>query len=148
MKQLYILIFAFLISTSVFAQRLGKEKIEALKVAHITEQLNLTKEEAQKFWPIYNANEEAEDKLREKSRKKRSEKRSEDLSEGEAKALLIYMMDVEKEKVALRNKLLQDLLEILPAKKIVALFQAENSFRRKMLEEYKKRQDNRRKNRE
>ena len=31
-----------------------KEKIKAMKVSYITEKLNLTSEEAEKFWPIYN----------------------------------------------------------------------------------------------
>lgn len=33
----------------------SKENIEALKVAFITKHLNLNSEEAQKFWPAYNA---------------------------------------------------------------------------------------------
>ena len=35
--------------------RPSKENVEALKVAFITRHLNLTSEEAQKFWPAYNA---------------------------------------------------------------------------------------------
>ena len=35
--------------------RPNKENIEALKVAFITKHLNLNAEEAQKFWPAYNA---------------------------------------------------------------------------------------------
>ncbi len=35
-------------------QGLRKNNIEALKVAYITRQLNLTAEEAQKFWPVHN----------------------------------------------------------------------------------------------
>lgn len=30
------------------------EKIQALKIAFITQKLNLTADEAQKFWPVYN----------------------------------------------------------------------------------------------
>ena len=33
----------------------AKDRIEALRVAFISQQLNLTPEEAQKFWPVYNA---------------------------------------------------------------------------------------------
>ena len=51
-------------SINSFAQKHDKEKIKALKVAHITEQLDLTAKEAQAFWPVYNANEEAHYKLR------------------------------------------------------------------------------------
>jgi len=35
--------------------RPSKENVEALKVAFITKHLNLNAEEAQKFWPAYNA---------------------------------------------------------------------------------------------
>jgi len=100
-KTLKVLILTLFVSASVFAQRPDREKIKVLKIAHITEQLDLTKVEAQKFWPIYNAHEDARNKL--------------------------------------QSKLLNDLLEILPAKKIIKLYQAERSFKEKMLEEYKKR---------
>ena len=35
-------------------QEFNRSNIEALKVAYITRQLNLTPEEAQKFWPVHN----------------------------------------------------------------------------------------------
>lgn len=37
----------------LYSQERG-ERIEALKVAFITKQLQLTAQEAQKFWPVYN----------------------------------------------------------------------------------------------
>lgn len=62
MKKLYT-IFIFL-ATSFFAkaqdeqpqvpEQKQQEKIEALKVAFITKELDLTPDEAQKFWPVYN----------------------------------------------------------------------------------------------
>lgn len=138
-KTLYTLILVLFVSASVFAQRPDREKIKALKIAHITEQLDLTKEEAQKFWPIYNANEEAEHQLRLKSSKHRKGNTSKDLTESEAKELLLDMVSMEKERVELRSKMLNDLLEILPAKKIITLVQTEKSFKRKMLQEFKSR---------
>jgi hypothetical protein len=51
---LFLAIFAVLtISVSAQPPR-GGERIEALKVAYITEILKLTPEEAQQFWPLYN----------------------------------------------------------------------------------------------
>ena len=120
-----------------------REKIKALKIAHITEQMDLTQKEAQKFWPIYNANEAAEHKLREKSTERRKEKKPEELSESEAKKLLLDMMNVEKEKQELQSRLVTDLLKFLPAKKIIALMRAERSFKRKMLQEFKSRHSRR-----
>lgn len=147
MKIIHTIILTLFVSASLFAQKLDREKIKALKIAHITEQLDLTKTEAQKFWPIYNANEDAEDKLREQSMERRKEKRLEDLSETEAKSLLLDMEKMEKQKVAIHSKMLNELLEILPAKKIIKLYQAERSFKHKMFEEYKKRHTNEKGNR-
>ena len=36
-------------------QQSKKEKIEQLKIAYITKELDLTTDEAEKFWPLYNA---------------------------------------------------------------------------------------------
>ena len=139
MKIPHTLVLILFLSTSVFAQRVDKEKIKNLKIAHITEQLDLTEIEAQKFWPIYNANEDAKHKLKAQSSLRRKEKVPEELSENEAKTLLLDMEKIEKQKVELHSKMLNQLLEVMPAKKIIKLFQAERSFRHKMFEEYKKR---------
>ena len=55
----FILAIVFLlgVSSPTFAQPGGggknSEKVEALYVAYMTKQLNLTEDEAQKFWPIH-----------------------------------------------------------------------------------------------
>lgn len=54
-KFLFIAIFIITISLQVDAQPQRKgERIEALKIAYITQALKLTAEEAQNFWPVYN----------------------------------------------------------------------------------------------
>lgn len=59
MKKLYILLIFISIAGFASAQEeLPSEKkqqdIEALKVAFISKELELTPDEAQKFWPVYN----------------------------------------------------------------------------------------------
>lgn len=56
MKQLLLIITLFLGSYSlVNAQPENKaEKVQALKIAFITQKLELTSTEAQNFWPVYN----------------------------------------------------------------------------------------------
>ena len=61
MKKLYILLVLFSLSGIAKAQDnqpvIGERKaedIEALKVAYISKELELTPDEAQKFWPVYN----------------------------------------------------------------------------------------------
>ena len=67
MKTKFILpIILLFISTVSFSQdfKEKREKVKALKVAYITEQLELTTEEAQKFWPLYNAFDDKQSELR------------------------------------------------------------------------------------
>ena len=56
MKKFFIILFLFTYSVCYCnAQTQSKDdKVEAVRVAYITSQLNLTPEEAQKFWPVYN----------------------------------------------------------------------------------------------
>jgi Spy/CpxP family protein refolding chaperone len=51
----FLLILALLISAFTFAQQQpgGLGNLQGLKIAYMTRQLNLTSDEAQKFWPIY-----------------------------------------------------------------------------------------------
>lgn len=61
MKQLYIIITFLTVSLFAKAQEevpqtpeKKQQDIEALKVAFISKELDLTPDEAQKFWPVYN----------------------------------------------------------------------------------------------
>ena len=124
MKRL-IPILVLLIGLSSYAQRDGRmnERIKAQKVAFITEKLSLTSEEAQKFWPIYNAFEEKRERiksgpLREVKMKIRS---NPDMSDSEASGLLDQIMEAENEIHSAKMKLAQDLKSVLSPKKIVSL---------------------------
>jgi flagellar biosynthesis component FlhA len=48
------LLFAFLLMIGIKMRGQNGNRLEALKIAYITNKLNLSPEEAQKFWPIYN----------------------------------------------------------------------------------------------
>ena len=68
MKNILILLI-LLISSNIYAQppvkkAEMKEKIKSLKISFITENLELTSEEAQQFWPVYNNYESRIIKLR------------------------------------------------------------------------------------
>lgn len=59
MKNLYLILFFTVLAQFAFAQeeqpaRNKHEDIEALKVAFISRELQLSPEDAQKFWPLYN----------------------------------------------------------------------------------------------
>lgn len=54
MKKVYSVIFFLLLCAYICKAQPG-QRLEALKVAFITRELNLTAEEAQSFWPVYNS---------------------------------------------------------------------------------------------
>lgn len=66
MKKYLLLLFALGSFLMVNAQKKGggEDKIKALKIAFITQKLDLTASEAQKFWPVYNVYDEEVIKLR------------------------------------------------------------------------------------
>lgn len=142
MKTKLIVFVICLATLSSFGQNQDRrDRIKTFKIAFITERLNLTQTEAQKFWPIYNAFEDASQQLRKETRMERADFNVEDLTEAEANTLLNSMLDSESEKLELRKKFLQDLKSVLPAKKIILLKVSEDQFNRRMLEEMRKRRD-------
>lgn len=138
MKKGYIILLITLCSVNIFAQT-KDEKIKTLKIAFITEKLNFTKTEAQKFWPIYNTFEEKNNAIRENMKSQRKNTNTEALSETEANKLLKNIITSNNKKHELFNQYIKDLRNVLPAKKIIILKKAEDDFRRKLFEEYKKR---------
>lgn len=138
----FIIAITLLLSISSFSQENDRrERIKALKVAYITEQLTLSKTEAEQFWPVYNAFEDQEHALRKENYSKRKKTDIASLSEQEAKSMIDEMLSTEKKKQELREKFIKDLQKILSAKKIIQLKVAEDEFNKKMFEEYKKRRE-------
>ena len=148
MKKTFITLFFIAISLSAFGQRQERqERIKTLKVAFISEKLELTPEEAQKFWPIYNAHEKEMDMLRLNAKEKRRNLKIETLSEDEAKAAISDWMAFEKEQQNLKSDFVESLLTAIPAKKIILLKVVEEQFKKRMIEELQKRREKFKKNR-
>ena len=138
-----VLIILFLLTIQVFAQpQRGekKEQIKALKVGFITTELELTSDEASKFWPIFNAFEDKQFELRQqkmKAFKGRIDSDLDKMSEKEAFALLAQMETNEDELYQARKKFIASLRGVLPSVKIIKLKKAEDDFNRKLLQQYR-----------
>ncbi len=138
-----IYIAVFLVSITSSAQRKpSHEKIKALKIAYLTEQLNLTPKEAQNFWPIYNSHEEKVDIIRKQKRTDIFEKTKniDALSEAEATKLLELEASLDEKRHALEKKYINDVRKVISSKKTFILLQSENGFKRKLIKEYRQKQ--------
>ncbi len=129
-KLLYILLFISISLTS-FSQGGKKEKIEALRVAFITQQLNLTSEESQKFWPVYN---EYQDKTR-AARKEFKTIGATFSSDKEAQEYLDAELLFKQRELNLYKEYYDKFKKILPLKKVALLRQAEEEFKKELLKQ-------------
>ena len=142
MKTITCIVFIISFSIFSFAQP-NRDKIKTLKIAFITEKLDLSEKEAQQFWPVYNAFEEENFKFRKQSFETKKNIDFETLKEEEAIAILKDMRSFETKRITLKNNFIDDLSKILPAKKIILLERAEDDFKHKMFEEFKSRRPDR-----
>jgi Skp family chaperone for outer membrane proteins len=108
--------FSFVMAQNTQAQKI--EKIKALKIAFITQKLQLTSQEAQKFWPVYNQYEN-------EIRQVRTDNKGGDVLENEQKLLDI------------RKKYKPDFEQILGPQRLNDLYNAERDFRNLLIRQLK-----------
>ncbi len=108
-----------------------KEKIKTHKIAFLTDKLDLTPEEAEKFWPVYNEHENKMETDRKAFRNQYKAKAENipDLTDNEAKEFLNARLDHEQNTLNLRKDFYNQLNDILSPKKILMLMEAEKEFR-------------------
>lgn len=141
-----ILIILLFVGTGLVAQNNRNDKIKALKTAFITERLDLSSAEAEKFWPIFNIYEEKMGTLRSTERREIHLKLKGDinsLTDAEALALIDKSLALRDTDIANRRQLIEDLKPVISAKKIILLVKTENDFKRKLLDRMKHRKKNR-----
>ncbi len=111
------------------------EKFKSMKISYLTEKLELTPAEAEKFWPVYNGHEEARNELSQKRRMRSRELASQEtsISEKEAEAIIDQHMQLKQEALQLDVKFHNQLKNMLGPKKVMQLYIAETQFREEML---------------
>lgn len=86
-------------------------RIEALKIAYLTKKLDLSPEEAQKFWPVYNNYASELKQARQEHRRSRNSE-----------------LDSEEKVLGIRKKYNAEFSRVLNADKVNNLFRSEKDF--------------------
>ena len=86
------------------------ERIQALKIAFITQKLNLSSDEAQKFWPIYN-------------------QYTDEIKGVESDTKNPNVLDREQKLLDIRKKYLNSFEKVIGPQRVNKLFNAERDFR-------------------
>lgn len=112
-----------------------KAKLDAWHTAYLTSEMQLTTEEAQKFWPIYNEYKAELENLEKPV--KAIGKPIEQMSDAELRQLIYKELDHEQQRVNMNKKYVDRYLAILPPIKIVRLKKAEREFKKIVLEQWR-----------
>ena len=147
LKLILVFLSAFWWALGARAQdRRNQEQIKTLKIAFFTERLNLSPEEAAVFWPIYNAHEKEKEALRNQQRQQIRERFADldNISEKEARDALDRYLDLEEREEELDKAFYERIAREFSAVRTLKLFRVEQDFRRRLLQEYRKRRKNQR----
>ena len=143
-----IAILALFLTVHSFSQERtqgpDQDKIKAYKIAFLTEKLDLTSKEAEKFWPIYNEMSEKIEKFRKEARKDMMKQVKdaggvEAITEEQSWAIVKRNMEMQKTMIAFEESMIEKLKEVLPNKKILKLQIAEREFKKELFEKLRER---------
>lgn len=114
------------------------ERIDALKIAFITERLELTSKEASGFWPVYNEFEAEMKKLRKKNHDAvKAYKAKTNPTEQESEKFLNDQLAAKQQEVDLIRKYIPEFKKVLPADKVAKLMMIEHDFKKRLLQRLK-----------
>ncbi|MDX1828259.1 MAG: hypothetical protein R3342_01815 [Lutibacter sp.] len=145
MKKLITLFILFVLSINLIqAQQMQRQRIKALKTSYITNALNLTPKEAEKFWPVYNLYTQKIQDLKmdsEMSTQKqiRLAGSIDNITNEQAKKLIAKSLKNQQKITDAKFSMVKELSSIISSKKILLLQKTERNFNRKMLQELGKR---------
>jgi hypothetical protein len=137
MKKIIIICLSIVLSLSAFAQQ-GK-RIEAMRIAFITQRLNLTSEEAQQFWPVYNQFTEKMQQIK----VAKSETPLDDMSDADAEKMILAEFDKEAKELELKKEYYQKLKKVLPVRKVAKLYRSERDFKQELVKYLKEAREER-----
>ncbi|MFL5753594.1 MAG: hypothetical protein ACJ76F_09315 [Bacteroidia bacterium] len=132
-----LLLLAFF-SVSVAKAQPGakKEKVEALRISFITQQLDLGTQEAQLFWPVYNEYLDKLDAARKAFRQQYNKQTDFDFkTDKEADAYLNAEINLKQKEADYFREYYEKFKKVLPVKKVAKLRRAEEEFKKKLIEQ-------------
>lgn len=122
-----------------FSQKNNKriqEKVEARRVAFISNKLNLTPTEAQIFWPLFN---EYQDKIKALNQTYGGMTDLALLSDAEVASFIDKHLEKEEQYLKLKKAYFNNLKKVLPIRKVAMLPRVEKRFKEWIVEQIKER---------
>jgi Spy/CpxP family protein refolding chaperone len=109
------------------------QKIQNYKISYLTGKLNLSPEQAQKFWPLYNQYEGERHKLRRQTRIFRDDKLA-TVPEQELREKLNIRLAMQQNMLDLDKQYMDRFLKVITVRQLAVLYRSEEEFPRLLLE--------------
>jgi len=137
--QIFLIILALFSLQQVKAQNPNLDKLNGYKIAFFTQRLNLTSQEAEKFWPVYNDFQNKRNSLQqERALLNRNINQNElNMTDKEMIDAGDKLISFQVQEAALAQEFHKKVKEILSPRKVIRLYQAENQYRLQLLNELK-----------
>ncbi len=146
-KFLYIVLATIVPVISMYAQNPNMEKFSTYKIGFFTKKMNLTSQEAEKFWPVYNEYQKQKNLIQRdrivliKDFNQNENTLSNSQLNDMGDKLIKDLSDESSLAVSFHSKI----REILPPAKVIRYYQAENQYKIQLLKELQQnKQQNRR----
>jgi len=120
MKNIFLISLFFTLSIPMFAQQGKGNRVESLKIAYLSNQLNLDPKTAELFWPIYNNYQnELEAVVLERRKLNHDDNRTAE-----------EILDQEQKALDIKKKYNAQFLKVMDNNQINRLYQSEKEFRK------------------
>lgn len=125
------------------AQNPNFERLDAYKIAFYTKRLNLTSQEAERFWPVYNEYQDKKNDIQQQRilLARNSNQNSVNMSDKELTDAGDKLISLHMEEANLALEFHKKFKEILSPEKVLRLYQAENQYRLTLLNELRDRKE-------
>ena len=117
----------------------AREKIEAARIALITERLGLTPEQAEKFWPVYREFSSKQQEIRKELRDARKQLDPNNPNPEKEKQLVNLGLQLKQRELDLEKDYSGRLLHVITAQQMLNLRNAEREFQRLIINQLQQR---------
>lgn len=120
-----------------------RQDIRSMKVGFLTQRLDLTPEEAEAFWPVYNQYQDDRDQIRHSMKLNRDELRKamDDKNDADVEKAVDAEMGFRQRELDLRKKYHAEFKKVLPIRKVALLYGSEDDFKRELLQRLQERRE-------
>ena len=110
------------------------ERLESAKIAFLTQRIDLSSREAEKFWPVYN---QYQNELKALMQQRKGDLQKQ--NQVSATDKIDMQLDMESKVLELKKRYTREFGKVLSPEKIVKLFQAERDFKNELIRELRER---------